>query len=102
PITMVVFSAPSLGAIFPAVIKQQKFDIANGIDVTFVERTPDAYAAQFNTGEFQVGASPSVLILGLGTPRGVKASYLFNLFDFWGTVGSSKPDIKTVQDLKGR
>src|SRR6202020_2217505 len=61
PITIVVFSPPSLGAIFPAVIKQQKFDIANGIDITFVERTPDAYAAEFNSGEFQVGGSASVL-----------------------------------------
>ena len=81
-----VFTPPSLGAIFPAVIKQQKFDIANGVDITFVERPPDAYAAQFNSGEFQVGGSASVLILGLGTTRGVKASYLFNIFDFWGTV----------------
>ncbi len=85
-VTIVVFTPPSLGAIFPAVIKQQKFDIANGVDITFVERPPDAYAAQFNSGEFQVGGSASVLILGLGTTRGVKASYLFNIFDFWGTV----------------
>src|ERR1022692_202319 len=67
PITMVVFTPPSLGSIFPSVIKQQKFDVANGIDITFVERPPDAYAAQFNTGEFQLGGSASVLILGLGT-----------------------------------
>ena len=78
PITIVVFTPPSLGAIFPAVIKQQKFDIANGIDITFVERPPDAYAAEFNSGEFQVGGSASVLIVGLGTTRGIKASYLFN------------------------
>ena len=86
PITIVVFTPPSLGAVFPDVIKQQKFDIENGVDITFVERPPDAYAAQFNSGEFQVGGSASVLILGLGATRGVKTSYLFNLFDFWGTV----------------
>jgi ABC-type nitrate/sulfonate/bicarbonate transport system substrate-binding protein len=101
-VTIVVFTPPSLGSIFPAVIKQQKFDIANGVDISFVERPPDAYAAQFNSGEFQVGGSASVLILGLGTTRGVKASYLFNIFDFWGTVVTSKPDINTVQDLKNR
>src|SRR6202012_295749 len=101
PITMVVFSAPSLGAMFPSVIKQQKFDIANGIDITFVERTPDAYAAQFNSGEFQVGGSASVLILGLGATRGIKTSYLFNLFDYWGTVVTSRPDLKTLAAAKG-
>ena len=28
PITIVVFTPPSLGAVFPAIIKQQKYDIA--------------------------------------------------------------------------
>jgi ABC-type nitrate/sulfonate/bicarbonate transport system substrate-binding protein len=102
PITIVVFNPPSLGAVFPAVIKQQKFDILNGIDITFVERPPDAYAAQFNSGEFQVGGSASVLILGLGATRGIKTSYLFNLFDYWGTVVTSHPEIKTLADLKGK
>jgi len=102
PITIVVFNPPSLGAVFPSVIKQQKFDIANGIDITFVERPPDAYAAEFNTGEFQVGGSASVLIVGLGTTRGIKASYLFNIFDYWGTVVTGRPDIKTLADLAGK
>lgn len=102
PVTIVVFNPPSLGAVFPSVIKQQKFDIQNGIDVTFVERPPDAYAAQFNSGEFQVGGSASVLILGLGATRGIKTSYLFNLFDYWGTVVTSRPEIKTLADLKGK
>lgn len=102
PVTIVVFTPPSLGSIFPAVIKQQKFDIANGVDITFVERTPDAYAAQFNSGEFKVGGSASVLILGLGTTRGVKTKYLFNVFDFWGTVVTHRPDIRALADLKGK
>ena len=102
PITIVVFNPPSLGAMFPAVIKQQKFDIANGIDITFVERPPDAYAAQFNSGEFQVGGSASVLIVGLGATRGIKTSYLFNLFDYFGTVVTGRPEIKTLADLAGK
>ena len=102
PITIVVFTPPSLGAVFPAVIKQQKYDIANGIDINFVERPPDAYAAQFNSGEFKVGGSASILILGLGASRGIKVSYLFNLFDYWGTVVTNRADIKTLADLKGR
>ncbi len=102
PVTIVVFNPPSLGAMFPTVIKQQKFDIGNGLDITFVERPPDAYAAQFNSGEFQVGGSASVLIVGLGTTRGIKASYLFNLFDYWGTVVSNRPEIRTLADLKGK
>jgi len=102
PVTIVVFTPPSLGAIFPSVIKQQKFDIANGVDITFVERPPDAYATEFNAGDFPVGGSASVMILGLGATRGIKTSYLFNLFDYWGTVVTSRPDINTLADLAGK
>ena len=102
PVTIVVFNPPSLGSIFPSVIKAQKFDIANGVDITFVERPPDAYAPQFNSGEFEVGGSASVLIVGLGTTRGIKTSYLFNLFDYWGTVVTNRPEIKTLADLPGK
>jgi len=51
-IDMVVFGQPSLGAFLTPVIKQRKLDIKHGIDFNFVERTPDAYIAQFNSGEF--------------------------------------------------
>ena len=40
-VTIVVFTPPSLGAVFPTIIKQQKYDIANGVDISFVERPPD-------------------------------------------------------------
>jgi NitT/TauT family transport system substrate-binding protein len=102
PLTIVIFGMPSLGAFLPNVIKQQKLDQANGLDITFVERTPDAYAAQFNSGEFEVGGSASVLVIGLADTRGVKVSYLFNLFDYWGAIVTQRPGIKTVADLAGK
>jgi ABC-type nitrate/sulfonate/bicarbonate transport system substrate-binding protein len=86
----------------PPVIKAQKLDAANGLDIEFVERTPDAYTTQFNSGEFKVGGSAAVLTVGLADARGVKVKYLFNLFDFWGTIITSRPDIKTVKDLEGK
>jgi len=102
PITIVVFTPPSLGSILSSVIKKQKFDLANGLDIKFAERTPDAYATEFNSGEFQVGGSASVLIQALANTRGVKTSYLFNLFDYWGAVVTSRPDIRTLADLRGK
>src|SRR4051794_39931287 len=81
-LTIVIFSPPSLGALLPPVIKAQKFDIANGLDITFEERPPDAYVTQFNSGEFKIGGSASLTTLGLADVRGVKVKYLFNLFDF--------------------
>ncbi len=102
PVTIVVFSAPSLGAFLPPVIKAKNFDKQNGLDISFPERTPDAYATEFNTGEFDLGGSAAVLTVGLADVRGVKAAYLFNLFDYWGAVVTQRPDIKTLADLKGK
>src|ERR1043165_9386296 len=101
-ITIVIFGFPSLGAFMPPVIKAQKLDAKHGLDIEFVERPPDAYTTQFNSGEFKVGGSAAVLTVGLADARGVKVKYLFNLFDFWGTVVTSRPEIKSVKDLEGK
>ena len=86
PLSIVVFSPPSLGAFLPPVIKAQKLDEKHGLAIKFEERTPDAYTAQFNSGEFKLGGSASLMTVGLADIRGVKVTYLFNLFDFWGAV----------------
>jgi ABC-type nitrate/sulfonate/bicarbonate transport system substrate-binding protein len=99
---ILIFSPPSLGAFVPPVIKAQKFDQANGLDLTFHERTPDAYTTQFNSGEFKIGGSASLQTIALADIRGVKVTYLFNVFDFWGTVVTSRPEIKSVKDLEGK
>jgi NitT/TauT family transport system substrate-binding protein len=101
-LSIVVFGAPSLGAFLPPIIKAQKLDEKNGLAITFEERTPDAYSAQFNSGEFQLGGSASLLLVGLADTRGVKVTYLFNLFDYWGAVVTSRPEIKTLKDLEGK
>ncbi len=101
-IEIVVFGPPSLGAFLPPVIKDRKLDEANGLELVFQPRPPDAYAAQFNSGEFQVGGSAALLTVGLADVRGVKVSYLFNLFDFWGAVVTDKAGIRTLADLQGK
>ena len=99
-LSIVVFGAPSLGAFLPPVIKAQKLDEKNGLSISFEERTPDAYTAQFNSGEFQLGGSAALLTVGLADLRGVKVTYLFNLFDYWGAVITSRPEIKSIGDLE--
>jgi NitT/TauT family transport system substrate-binding protein len=101
-LTIVIFTPPSLGALLPPVIKAQKLDQKNGLDITFAERPPDAYAAQFNSGEFKIGGSASLTTLGLADVRGVKVKYLFNIFDFWGTIVTSRDNVKTIKDLEGK
>src|SRR5438105_4428172 len=102
PLSIVVFGPPSLGAFLPSVIKAQKLDEKNGLAIKFEERTPDAYTAQFNSGEFKLGGSAALLTVGLANLRGVKVAYLFNLFDFWGAVVTSRPEVKSLRDLEGK
>src|SRR3546814_13371332 len=83
-------------------IKAQKLDQANGLDIDFVQRPPDAYATQFNSGAFKVGGSAALLTVGLASTKGVKVSYLFNLFDYWAAVVTRKPEIKPITDLAGK
>src|SRR5262249_58857240 len=101
-LSIVVFGAPSLGNFMPPVIKAKKFDLANQLDIDFAERTPDAYTAQFNSGEFKIGGSAALLTVGLADIRGVKVQYLFNLFDLWGAVVTSRPTVKSLKDLEGK
>ncbi len=101
-VTMVVFDEPSLGAFLQPVIKQHRIDLAHGIDLHFVERTPDAYVLEFNSGEFQVGGSAALLSIGVARNRGIKVSYLFNLNDYFGAVVTSRKDIRTLRDLAGK
>ncbi len=99
---IVIFGWPSLGAMLPPIIKAHKLDTKLGLDIDFVERTPDAYTAQFNSGEFQVGGSAALLTVGLADLRGVKVAYLFNVFDFYGTIVTNTPEVKTLKDLDGK
>lgn len=101
-INMVIFGPPSLGALFPPVIKAQKLDAKHGLDITFNQRPPSAYTAQFNSGEFKVGGSAALLTVGLGDVRGVKISYLFNIFDYFGAVVTNRAEIKSLKDLEGK
>jgi NitT/TauT family transport system substrate-binding protein len=101
-IDMVVFGQPSLGAFLTPVIKSRKLDAKHGIDINFVERTPDAYIAQFNSGEFQVGGSAALLSVAVASSKGVKVAYLFNVFDYFGAVVTDRPNIKTFKDLEGK
>jgi ABC-type nitrate/sulfonate/bicarbonate transport system substrate-binding protein len=101
-LSIVIFGPPSLGAFLPPIIKAQKLDEKNGLSISFEERTPDAYTAQFNSGEFQLGGSASLLTVGLADIRGVKVTYLFNLFDFWGAVVTSRPEVNSLKDIEGK
>jgi ABC-type nitrate/sulfonate/bicarbonate transport system substrate-binding protein len=99
---ILIFAPPSLSAFLPPIIKSQKFDHANGLDLSFPERTPDAYTTQFNSGEFKIGGAASLQTVAIADTRGVKVKYLFNIFDYWGAVVTSRDNVKTLKDLEGK
>lgn len=99
---MVVFGPPSLGAFLPPVIEKFEYDIKNGVDLVFVQRPPSAYNAQFNSGEFKLGGSAALLSVANAANKGIKVSYLFNVFDYFGAVVTRNPEVKTLKDLEGK
>lgn len=101
-VEMVVFGPPSLGAFLPPVIEKFELDIKNGVDLVFVQRPPSAYNAQFNSGEFKLGGSAALLSVANASNKGIKVSYLFNVFDYFGAVVTRNPEVKTLKDLEGK
>ena len=98
---VLAFQAPSLGACLSAVITHKGFDTAHGVHLAYTYVTPDSYAAEFSSGQFQVGGSSALLSEALRIERGVQISYLFNQFDFFGAVVTADPAIHTLTDLRG-
>lgn len=101
-VDVVAFQPPSLGAFLPAVIEDQGLDSDNGLDLRFTFATPDNYNSEFGAGHYDVGASAALLSEALRTERGSEVTYLFNLFDFYGTVVTQEDDIQELPDLEGR
>ncbi len=100
-VKIVAFQAPSLGAFLPAVIEDRDLDADHGLDLQFTYATPDNYNSEFGAGHYDVGGSAALLSEALRTERDSEVTYLFNLFDFYGTVVTSQDGIETLPDLAG-
>lgn len=101
-VTISVFQPPSLGAFLPPIIQAKGLDTKNNVQLEFVEKPSGTYNTDFAAGTDKVGGSAALLSEALRVNKGVKVSYLFNLFDYWGTVVSANPDIKDLKTLEGR
>lgn len=103
-LTIPTLPAPSLGAFMGPVIKAQKFDEQNGLDLTFVQKPTATYRTDFAAGTDQIGGSGTLLAdVALLRDKGLKVTYLFNVFDFWATVVvPQESSIKSITDLKGK
>ncbi|QBI18800.1 ABC transporter substrate-binding protein [Egibacter rhizosphaerae] len=100
-VELVAFEPPSLGAFLPAVIEAQGFDEQHGLDLDFVERPPGPYNTEFGAGQFDVGASGSLMSEAVRVTEGVDVVYLFNVFDYWATVVATTDEIQELPDIEG-
>jgi len=101
-LTIPTLPAPSLGAFMGPVIKAQKFDEQNGLDLTFQQKPTATYRTDFAAGTDQIGGSGTLLAdVALLRDKGLKVTYLFNVFDFWATVVVPQDSsIRSITDLK--
>lgn len=98
---IVGFQHPSLGAFLPSVIMAEDFDESHGLDITFVERPPDVYNQEFTVGQYEIGASGSLMSEARRLDEGVDVVYLFNVHDYWGGLVSTTDSITDITDLEG-
>ncbi len=102
-LTIVIFAPPSLGAFMPPVIKAKKLDADQRPRHhlrTSARRTPTPRSS--TPASSRSAAARRCCTVGLADARGVKVKYLFNLFDYWGAVVTSRPEVKTLKDLEGK
>jgi NitT/TauT family transport system substrate-binding protein len=96
------FTPPSLGAFLPPVITEAKTDLKNGIKIKWTLKPTQAYNMGYFSGEFKIGASGALLSDAARRVKGHNTVFLFNTFNYFGTVLSNDPAIKTLKDLEGR
>ena len=99
-----VFPVPSLSAFTPPVIKAKGFDTMYGIDLNVQTKPAGTYRTDFAAGTSKLGGSGTLLAdVAKLNEKGVETVFLFNVFDFWGTVVvKADGPIKTLKHLEGR
>lgn len=102
-VDIAVLEAPSLTSFYAPLIKENGLDTANGLDITFEPKSAAALRTEVASGQAEVSAGASVLTdVALLNQQGADTVYLFNTFDWWGTVVTpAASDISAVTDLEG-
>ena len=97
-----VLEAPSLTSFYAPIIDGEELDKDNGLDLTFVPKSTTALRTEVANGSANVSAGASVLTdVALLNQQGAETEYLFNVFDWWGTVVTpTDSDIESLGDLE--
>lgn len=102
-LTIPVFPFPGLGAFLPPVIDAKGFGEANDLDITWKTEPERVYRTNFAAGTNKIGGSATLLAdVAKLNELGVETVFLFNIFDFWGTVVvAADSGISELGDLQG-
>lgn len=102
-LTIPVFPFPGLGAFLPPIIDAKGFGRANDLDITWKTEPERVYRTNFAAGTNKIGGSATLLAdVAKLNELGVETVFLFNIFDFWGTVVvAADSGISKLGDLQG-
>lgn len=96
------FNPPSLGSYIPPIIKARGLDRAHGFALEMAYKPSDTYQVDFASGQDQVGGSSTFISEARRASQGVEIICLFTVFDYFGALITSNPQIKTFKDLEGK
>ena len=96
------FNPPSLGSYIPPIIKARGLDRAQGFVLEMAYKPSDTYQVDFASGQDQVGGSSTFISEARRASQGVEIICLFTVFDYFGALVTSNPQIKTFKDLEGK
>jgi NitT/TauT family transport system substrate-binding protein len=103
-LTIAVLAAPSLTSFYAPLNDANDFDGKHGLEISFVPKSPQGLRTEFASGSTQISAGATVLTdVALLNQQGAQNVYLFNTFDWWGTVVTpASSGIQSVRDLGGK
>lgn len=103
-VDIAVLEAPSLTSFYAPIIDGKKLDIKNGLDITFTPKSTIALRTEVANGSADVSAGATVLTdVALLNQKGADTRYLFNVYDWWGTVVTpAGSDIQDLSDLENQ
>jgi ABC-type nitrate/sulfonate/bicarbonate transport system substrate-binding protein len=96
------FNAPSLGSYIPPIIRARGLDRANGFALEMAYKPSDTYQVDFASGQDQVGGSSTFISEARRVSQGVEVICLFTVFDYFGALVTSNPQIRSFKDLEGK
>ena len=101
-IDLPITSLPSLNETVSLIIRAGKFDEKNGIKINFKPRRLGPALNDYRSGATSLNAAATIVHEGDHINRGIPTRALFGTLDYYGTVLTADPDIKTLKDLEGK